>query len=119
MASLSSTRRSMNAGASSFTPSSSAGSEFLKFPAMYAQAFQPLASLRTLESGFNKKFVLRNPDDADAILAKLLDFAVEIGFDRDQARMLFEEGFPRFFNFVLLSEMKKPGFPVKGFSFLY
>ena len=104
MASLASSRRNMNAGAASFSPSS-AGSDFMKFPTMYAKVFQPLASLRRLEVNFNKKFALQDSDDSDAILAKLLDFAVEVGFDRAQAQMLLEEGFPRFFYFVLLSKV--------------
>ena len=95
----------LNSGASSFTPGGT-GTDFMKFP--LAQFFAPLASLRKLnKSGsINKKFVLQNSDDADAILEKLLDFAVEVGFDRDNARMLLEEGFPRFFYFVLLSEVE-------------
>ena len=93
----------MNAGASSHNPGG-AGTEFMKFP--YANCFAPLASLRKLKSGsLDRKFVLQQSDDADAILGKLLDFAVEVGFDRDHARMLLEEGFPRFFYFVLLSEV--------------
>ena len=59
----------MNPGASSFTPGGT-GTEFMKFP--LAQFFAPLASLRKLnKSGsINKKFVLQNSDDADAILEK-------------------------------------------------